>query len=325
MKNLLLTLTMLLGLSSVTYGQTYCAAGPVSTADSELTGVELPGDTYNISNVDSAAACGTAGVQDFTLTDSADISIGAQYSVAVTMGTCGGSYSGAIAAWIDYNGDGDFDDAGELIGSYSGSPTTTQSWTFNVPLTATLGTTRMRVMQQEGGTSATIAPCNTYNWGSVEDYKIVLTNLNTPSCSTPSNLALSMGTYDAAVSWDGSGSFDHYLVEYDTAGFAPGTGDTMWVYSDTAFVTGLMSATEYDFRVTTICSNDTSSTLSGSAFTQCAGFATPYFENFDNGAPGAYNNASLSLCWEYRNGGALYPYFYVRANSSWTTYSYLGV
>jgi surface protein len=321
MKNLLLTLTMLLGLSSVTYGQTYCAAGPVSTADSELTGVELPGDTYNISNVDSAAACGTAGVQDFTLTDSADISIGAQYSVAVTMGTCGGSYSGAIAAWIDYNGDGDFDDAGELIGSYSGSPTTTQSWTFNVPLTATLGTTRMRVMQQEGGTSATIAPCNTYNWGSVEDYKIVLTNLNTPSCSTPSNLALSMGTYDAAVSWDGSGSFDHYLVEYDTAGFAPGTGDTMWVYSDTAFVTGLMSATEYDFRVTTICSNDTSSTLSGSAFTQCAGFATPYVESFDNGAPGAYNNASLPLCWEYRNKGVTYPYWYVR---DYSTYAHSG-
>jgi surface protein len=272
---------------------------------------------YNISNVDSIASCGTAGVQDFTSTDSADISVGAQYSVAVTMGTCGGTYAGAIAAWIDFNGDGDFDDAGELIGSYSGSPTTTQSWTFNVPLTATLGTTRMRVMQQEGASSATIAPCNTYNWGAVEDYKIKLTNLNTPSCATPSNLAISTGTYDAAISWDGSGSFDHYLVEYDTAGFAAGTGDTMWVYSDTAFITGLMSSTEYDFRVTTICSNDTSATLSGSAFTQCAGFATPYVESFDNGASGSYNNASLPLCWEYRNGGATYPYWYVRNYSTY--------
>ena len=52
-------------------------------------------------------------VQNFTATDSADLSIGKSYALDVTMGTCGGSYAGALSAWIDFNGDGDFDDAGE--------------------------------------------------------------------------------------------------------------------------------------------------------------------------------------------------------------------
>ena len=38
------------------------------------------------------------------------------YALDVTMGTCGGSYAGALSAWIDFNGDGDFDDAGEQLG-----------------------------------------------------------------------------------------------------------------------------------------------------------------------------------------------------------------
>ena len=53
-----------------------------------------------------------------------------------------------------FNADGDFDDAGEQLGSYGGAPTTTRNFTFIVPATATLGATRMRVMQQEGGSPA---------------------------------------------------------------------------------------------------------------------------------------------------------------------------
>ena len=55
--------------------QSYCAAGPSSTADSEITGVVLVGNNSTISNTDSS--CGSAGVQDFTSTYSADLSLGA--------------------------------------------------------------------------------------------------------------------------------------------------------------------------------------------------------------------------------------------------------
>jgi hypothetical protein len=299
--------------------QSYCVAGPTSTFDSELTGVRLIGDTDSISNY--STACGTAGVQNFTSL-SADLSQGAQYTVEVTMGSCGGSYSGAIAVWIDFNDDGDFVDAGELVGSYAGSPTTTQSFTINVPATATMGTTRMRVMQQEGGTTSTIAPCNTFNWGAVEDYGIVITNLNSPSCATPSNLMVSTGTTDAALSWDVVGSYNHFVVEYDTAGFTVGTGDTMWVYSDTAYISGLMASSAYDFHVTTVCGSTSSNKASMlNVYTLCASYATPFTETFDNGPSGSYTNASMPNCWEYNGGGTIYPYWYVR---NYATYANSG-
>ncbi|MDA9279424.1 right-handed parallel beta-helix repeat-containing protein [Schleiferiaceae bacterium] len=102
------------------------------------------------------------------------------------------------------------------------------------------------------------------------------------------------------------------MVEYDTAGFTPGTGDTMWVYSDTAYITGLDPATSYDFFVTTLCSATDSSaaTAALAQFTQCAALVTPYTENFDNGPSGSYTNASMPNCWAY-NSSTTYPYWYV--------------
>ena len=164
--------------------QSYCSAGPSQSFDSEITGVVLLGDNYSISHL--SGACGPTGVQNFTISDSADLSIGTSYALDVTMGTCGGSYAGAIYAWIDFNDDGDFDDAGEQLGVYTGTPTLTKQWTFTVPATAVLGQTVLRVMQQEGG-NASISPCNTFSWGSVEDYRIDITN-TPPPCTNPSNL-----------------------------------------------------------------------------------------------------------------------------------------
>ena len=173
-EKLLLTFLFALVAMVTAQGQTYCVAGvgPTSTADSEIIGVTLNGDTDTISQNDPL--CGTAGVQDFTSTDSADISRGAQYTLSVAMGTCGGNYGGAIAAWIDFNADGDFDDAGEQLGAVSGTPTFIQDFTFVVPSSAVLGGSRLRVMQQEGGSAASIAPCNSFSWGSVKTTNLEL-------------------------------------------------------------------------------------------------------------------------------------------------------
>ena len=116
------------------------------------------------------------------------------------------------------------------------------------------------------------------------------------SCIAPTNLSVTTGAYDAAVSWDaGASAYAYHLVEYDTAGFTPGTGDTMWVYSDTAYITGLDPATSYDFFVTTLCSATDSSaaTAALAQFTQCAAIATPWSENFDNTTTGSAFNPSL--------------------------------
>ncbi len=138
------------------------------------------------------------------------------------------------------------------------------------------------------------------------------------SCIAPTNLSVTTGAYDAAVSWDaGASAYAYHLVEYDTAGFTPGTGDTMWVYSDTAYITGLDPATSYDFFVTTLCSTTDSSAATASLgqFTQCAAIATPWSENFDNSTTGSAFNPSLPQCWDFYTdavGSFYYPYFYNR-------------
>jgi parallel beta-helix repeat protein len=138
------------------------------------------------------------------------------------------------------------------------------------------------------------------------------------SCIAPTNLSVTTGAYDAAVSWDaGASAYAYHLVEYDTAGFTPGTGDTMWVYSDTAYITGLDPATSYDFFVTTLCSATDSSaaTAALAKFTQCAAIATPWTDNLDAASSGGSTNPSLPNCWEYYTG--------VSNASIYATYHYI--
>ena len=155
-------------LSMWSFAQTYCTAGPSSTFDSEITNVQLTSDNYSIANLLTCPAA--AGVQDYTATDSADVSQGTSYSLNVTFGTCGGLYTSFGRAWADWNNDGDFLDTLEELGSWgpltpAGQNTTSYnaSFSFTVPATATLGATRLRVMQRESGSATSTTPCATAN------------------------------------------------------------------------------------------------------------------------------------------------------------------
>lgn len=313
MKRLLLFLFSVIALG--VNAQTYCSAGPSSTADSEITGVYLVGDTDTISNIDST--CGTTGVQNFTSIHSADVSVGGTYSVDITMGTCNGTYSGAIAAWIDFNSDGDFLDAGELLGTYGGSPTTTQTFSFTVPAGATLGTTRMRVMQQENGTTAGMAPCNTFSWGSVEDYAIDIDTLYSPSCLAPTFSSITTTDSSATLSWVSNGS--SFVVEYGANGFLVSNGTQVTVSDTFAVITGLSSNTDYDFYVKTNCtasSNGYSSNLGPfTATTLCSAAATPLFENFDNDSTGSFSNTNAPSCWYYEEDAGASGYGYITGST----------
>ena len=74
MKKHLIAFSLLFLSSTWVNAQSYCAAGPSQSFDSEITGVVLVGDNYSISRM--SGACGPTGVQNFTLSDSADLSLG---------------------------------------------------------------------------------------------------------------------------------------------------------------------------------------------------------------------------------------------------------
>ncbi len=113
---------------------------------------------------------GSAGYTDFTAV-STNLSAGTAYTITVTPIWPGTKYREAYAVWIDYNHDGDFADAGERVWSKSPSKTSPVSGSFTVPSTAKNGATRMRVSLKY---NAIPTPCETFSYGEVEDYTVVI-------------------------------------------------------------------------------------------------------------------------------------------------------
>ena len=85
-----------------------------------------------------------------------------------------------------------------------------------------------------------------------------------PSCPKPTNLSASNITVDSAeLSWTENGSATTWNIEYGPAGFAQGQGTTVAVTGNPYTLTGLTSATSYDFYVQADCGGGDTSTWEG--------------------------------------------------------------
>ena len=140
---------------------TYCTSS--GTANYEYIKKVVLGSINNQSNNNN-------GYGDFTNL-STTLSSGGTYSIALTAGYSSTKYNEAWTVYIDYNHDGDFADAGEIVATGSGKGAITKS--FKVPASVVNGATRMRI-QMIYGTASLNNPCASYNYGEVEDYSVVL-------------------------------------------------------------------------------------------------------------------------------------------------------
>jgi hypothetical protein len=111
-----------------------------------------------------------------------NMTFGASYNLDILRLTNSNSIN--YKAWVDWNIDGDFDDAGEEILSSGTIAGTSSSVTFTVPNIANSfeGKTRLRVGASYGSFSNT--PCGVNQVGEFEDYAIVLSNDNMPPMIT---------------------------------------------------------------------------------------------------------------------------------------------
>ncbi len=306
---------LLMGASLSAGAQSYCmTGGPTSTADTEIRNVFLQGDNYGIGNPTICPA--VAGVRDYTLIDSADVSRGTSYTLEALMGTCGGNYSSFGRVWMDYNADGDFTDAGEELGTWGSSLTAPQSATafnaafaFTVPLNAPLGRTRLRVMLYEGGSSATATPCASYLWGSVHDYTVRVTN-TPPACPIPGTLSMTgISSTQATLNYLSAGTaFD---IQYGAPGFTIGSGTTVTSTSLSKQITGLTANTCYDVYVRRNCASTASGTSGWAgpiAFcTSCATLTLPTTETFGTFPPNCWSHNTGTAPWQgYSTGGVSY-------------------
>ncbi len=194
----------------------YCSSKGNSVADEYIQRVQL--------NTIDNSSTGGGGYSDFT-NISTDLSLGGTYTITITPKWTGTVYSEAYAVWIDYNGDGDFEDSGELVWSLSPTKNSPVSGTFTVPSSATEGSTRMRVSMKYNGIPG---PCETFSYGEVEDYTVNLiagSGGNTGSCDvTVTSFPYHQGFENTFGSWtqDTNDDFDWTLKSGSTP--SSGTG-----------------------------------------------------------------------------------------------------
>lgn len=243
----------------------YCTTGvgPTSTLDSNVDSIGLSGDAGTA--LDFKACPAITGLQDLTASQTVTLTAGSSYAADIIFGDCdGGSfYSGAGEAWIDWN-QNDIFEPSESIGTWTGTPPVpATNMPFTVPAAAFNGTTRMRVMQEEGG-SLPLDPCAGFSYGSVTDLEVVVTGGITLTCNAPTALTASnLSATTADLGWTENGTATNWEIEYGTAGFAQGSGTSVLSSTNPYNLTGLQAATNYDFYVRSICGPGDTSIWSG--------------------------------------------------------------
>ena len=143
---------------------TYCTSKGASVAYEYIDYVKL-GTIARTSGADGGYYDGTAL--------STSVAAGSAQTISFSAGFVGTAYSEYVKVYIDYNQNGVFTDAGELVVNAAASTAaTTRTGSFTVPTTAKSGNTRMRVVLSDN--SATTS-CGSYSYGETEDYTISVT------------------------------------------------------------------------------------------------------------------------------------------------------
>ncbi len=144
-------------------GTTYCTVKGTSQSYEWIDLVRL-GSINRSSGKDAGYYNGTAL--------STSIAAGSAQTVYFSAGFTGTAYTEYWKIYIDYNKNGVFTDAGELVVSGSSASTGTLSGAFTVPTTARNGTTRLRVVMSDNSASSS---CGTFSYGEAEDYTVNIT------------------------------------------------------------------------------------------------------------------------------------------------------
>ena len=201
----------------------YCASAATSAADEDISNVTF-GTLNNTSGCTTLAPGPGSVVSMYSNYKSGvgapaapTVSQGDLVAFSLTMSTCGGVYGNSFDVYIDFNQNGSFTDAGELVWdgpNVSGNHT--DAGTISIPMSALTGQTAMRVVNVEGGATS---PCGAYTWGETEDYLInILQALPCAGTPNPGNTKGNgvMGTINVCPG----------NVNYTLQNFTSGTGVT---------------------------------------------------------------------------------------------------
>lgn len=242
----------------------YCSSNGNSVADEYISRVQL-------GTIDNNSNGNNSGYADFT-SISTDLGSGEAYTITITPTWTGTVYNEGYSVWIDYNQDGDFNDAGEQVWTQSATNNSTLSGSFTVNAGALEGNTRMRVSMKYNGIPTA---CESFSYGEVEDYTVNISSDAPEVCTTPTSLSTaSIAQNTATLSWSSETAANDYSVRIRA------TGTTNWstlsATSNSLNISGITAATEYEWQVRSNCSSSNSAYSSSNVFTTEAPVAIEY-------------------------------------------------
>jgi hypothetical protein len=270
-----------------TFVNCYCASNATSTVDEEIFNVSI-GTMNNSSTCSSTGGPGSiqGAYSDYTtLVTPPILAATTNYNLSVQIGTCGSIFGNTTKVFIDYNQNGLFTDPGEEVyaPTVAANGANTINTQITIPPTATLGLTRMRVVQSGVTTIATVTPCGTYTWGETEDYLVNIAPA--PTCPQPTNLnVVTADQTSAQLNWVAGGSETQWQIEYGPLGFIPGTGTLVLVTTPPPYTLGgLTSNSFYQAYVRGICTPGDTSYWAGTFSWNTYG--QPQYMEWDNACP----------------------------------------
>ena len=209
---------------------------------------------------------------------------GAAIPFTVNIGTCGGWYGMSLAIYIDYNQNGVFTDSGELVYSNTNAIQGNSTGTITIPTTALAGTTRMRIVANEGTGSIPPSASTSLYYGETEDYCVNLLNgpqitatggsvcPGAPFVITPSGS--STYTYYASSGILGNGSSFTVNPITSTSYSIAGTGTNGCITTSNSAQTGTLTVSLLQSPVLVATSTPTAYCDGGSAVLNVSGANT---------------------------------------------------
>ena len=155
-----------------------------------------PPDDTEADGIHSATADADGSDEDGVVDTGDDIVVG-QTGAGVTINVQNAPSGAKLDAWMDFNQDGDWDDAGEQIFTNTAVVNGDNALTFDVPVTAAVGTTYARLrLSTAGGLSVT----GSADDGEVEDHEVEIT--------AAEELVFDFGTGDNVIVFSDNGISD---------------------------------------------------------------------------------------------------------------------
>lgn len=264
------TVNVQLESNGITPPPTYCNSEGENASFEWIAEVNI-GDINNVTGSDN-------GYGDYTSIVT-DLERGNLYNISLTPDFSNQQYDEWFRIWIDYNQDGDFEDADELAYDSGAASPNTVTGAINIPATALLGSTGMRVSMKWNNNPQAPEPCETFQYGEVEDYTVnivesgVLPTCNDQVqnggetgvdcggpdcppcppdlCETPTNLDVtSVDNTSVVVTWDAMPNAIEYNVQYQEVG---GPWITVTTTNNVFTIGNLLACTMYNVQVQAVC------------------------------------------------------------------------